>query len=77
MCEDWKNDFTHFYSWAIKNKYNDNLSIDRIDVNGNYEPTNCRWVTLKEQARNTQKHQIITRHSAVGSLLRYYFRQKP
>ena len=45
-----------FYEWAIKNGYNENLTIDRIDVNGNYEPTNCRFITIKEQNRNKRNN---------------------
>ena len=52
MCEEWKNDFMLFHNWAIENGYKDNLSIDRINNDGNYEPSNCRWVTMKEQAQN-------------------------
>ena len=59
ICQEWEKDFVCFYNWAIKKGYNDNLSIDRIDVNGNYEPKNCRWATIKQQANNTRKNHFI------------------
>ena len=51
VCEGW-NDFSTFREWALANGYADNLTIERIDVNGNYEPDNCTWILLEEQGRN-------------------------
>lgn len=52
ICQEWLEDFNIFYEWAMSNGYSDDLTIDRIDVDGNYEPSNCRWVTQEEQAGN-------------------------
>lgn len=58
VCEEWS-EYLPFAEWAKSSGYADNLSIDRIDVNGNYEPHNCRWVTEKEQHNNTRKNRIV------------------
>ncbi len=55
VCDEWLNDYEAFKKWSFDNGYNDNLSIDRINNLGNYEPTNCRWVTMKEQSKNRRK----------------------
>lgn len=55
ICDEWLSDFKSFYDWAINNGYKDNLTIDRKNVNGDYNPNNCRWVDKKTQSRNTSK----------------------
>lgn len=60
VCNEWKDDFMAFYKWAYDNGYNDSLSIDRIDVDGDYEPSNCRWATRKQQANNTRNNVLLT-----------------
>ena len=53
VCDEWKTDFMNFYDWAMSNGYDDKLSIDRINNEGNYEPSNCRWENQKQQIVNS------------------------
>lgn len=59
VCSEWHKAET-FIKWALTNGYTDNLTIDRIDFNGNYEPSNCRWATPKEQGRNKRNNYVIS-----------------
>lgn len=59
VCPEWNNSFQSFYEWAISNGYSDELTIDRIDNDGNYTPENCRWTTRKIQSNNKSNNVII------------------
>jgi hypothetical protein len=59
VCSEWANDFKAFYDWSMNNGYEDDLSIDRIDVDGDYEPNNCRWATLEKQSRNRRSNHFV------------------
>lgn len=64
ICDEWRNDFALFKDWAYANGYDENAeygkcTLDRIDVNGNYCPDNCRWVSMEEQQKNKRKTRKI------------------
>lgn len=74
ICDEWLNEengMINFYNWAINNGYKDNLSIDRINVNGNYEPNNCRWITNKEQCNNKRNNHYITYNGETRTMMEW------
>lgn len=60
VCDEWINNYRKFESWSLKNGYDDTLTIDRINNNGNYEPSNCRWVTREMQSKNKRNNVYVT-----------------
>ena len=68
VCDEWKSDFMSFYNWAINNGYQEDLTIDRIDFNGNYEPNNCRWATVDEQINNRRYNRMVTYNGKTQTL---------
>ena len=60
VCDEWRNNYQNFQEWALRNGYTDDLTIDRSNVNGNYEPSNCRWLTQQEQSFNKRTNRTLT-----------------
>ena len=60
ICNEWLIDYSNFYNWAMQNGYQGDLTIDRINNDGNYEPSNCRWVTMKKQLNNQRRNKKYT-----------------
>jgi len=55
ICPEWKNNYPVFKQWALANGYKEGLTIDRINPNGNYEPSNCQWITLSENVKKSKR----------------------
>lgn len=70
ICPEW-DDYAVFHSWAYANGYTDSLTLERIDNDGNYEPSNCKWATRKEQARNTRQNHYITYNDKTLTLMEW------
>lgn len=68
ICDEWLNNFENFKDWSISNGYSDNLTIDRQDVNGNYEPSNCRWISQKSQCNNTRRNVRIEHNGEIHTM---------
>lgn len=60
VCDEWRNDFVAFKTWALATGYQDGLTLDRIDNDKGYSPENCRWASYKEQANNTRRNHLVT-----------------
>lgn len=60
VCAEWEHDFEAFREWSLLNGYSEELTIDRIDVDGNYEPSNCRWATYETQSNNMSSNHFLT-----------------
>lgn len=68
VCDLWRGSYASFKEWALKNGYSEKLTLDRIDPNGNYEPSNCRWATYKEQCNNKRGNVHITYNGETHTL---------
>lgn len=71
ICDEWQNSYIAFKEWSLSHGYAENLSIDRIDPNGDYTPDNCRWVTTKEQANNRRSNHYITHNGVTLTLMQW------
>lgn len=71
ICDEWLIDFGNFYKWSIQNGYEENLTIDRINNNGNYEPNNCRWTDIKTQSRNKSINHLVTINKLTKPLINW------
>ena len=71
VCEEWEHNFQAFYDWSISSGYEDGLTIDRLNVDGNYSPDNCRWATKKEQNNNKRTNHYETYNSETLTLAQF------
>ena len=56
VCKEWKSNPKAFIEWALSHGYSDDLTIERINVNGNYEPSNCKWIPMRKKKKNKQSN---------------------
>lgn len=71
VCTEWINSFELFCEWALANGYSESLTIDRIDPNGNYEPSNCRWLTMKGQGNNKRNNVYVTINGKTQTMMQW------
>ena len=60
VCDEWRTSFQNFFLWSLANGYADNLTLDRVDTNKGYCPSNCRWADMKTQQRNKSTNHLVT-----------------
>lgn len=68
VCNEWLESFENFRDWAFENGYREGLSIERKNVNGNYEPSNCEWIPMKEQGKNRRNNRVLTYQNETKTL---------
>lgn len=71
VCAEWLNNFQAFFDWSVANGYADNLTIDRIDMDGDYSPDNCRWADKFLQANNRSNNHYITYHGETKTMMEW------
>lgn len=71
VCREWENDFHAFRDWAYSSGYSDDLTIDRINNDGDYEPSNCRWATRREQNNNSSNKHLIECNGEIHGVMEW------
>lgn len=77
VCDTWEKDYLEFEKWALLNGYTKEMTIDRIDVDGDYSPENCRWIPFSQQANNKRNTLWVEYNSQATSLKDAYDQEKP
>lgn len=73
ICDEWSDDFSNFFKWAITHDYKEGYTLDRINNDGNYEPSNCRWATAREQSYNRRNNRYLTVYGITMTLEEWVF----
>ena len=69
VCKSWSEDYLEFKKWSLNNGYEEGLSLERIDVNGNYEPSNCSWIPFSEQQKNKRPFKQLIERDEKGRFI--------